>query len=186
MFINHTHKFIFIHIPKNAGTSIRNSFDRKGYDKRVVSKRYPHDSCSIIKSYCGDDVWNTFFKFAIVRNPYDRMVSYYHFHNSPQYKYPATAQKMSFEEWLNCGLDSNLKKTQSDYLNEDIDLIGRYESLQDSFDIFCDKINIPTYQLPLWNLSRHEVWQNYYDDETLELVYNIFQEDFIKFNYQGP
>jgi len=148
VFINHTHKFIFIHIPKNAGTSIRNSFDRKGYDKRVVSKRYPHDSCSIIKSYCGDDVWNTFFKFAIVRNPYDRMVSYYHFHNSPQYKYPATAQKMSFEEWLNCGLDSNLKKTQSDYL--------------------------------------HEVWQNYYDDETLELVYNIFQEDFIKFNYQGP
>ena len=120
MFINHTHKFIFIHIPKNGGTSIRNSFDINGYDKRVARKKYPHDGTMEIRDYCGEEVWNTFYKFAVVRNPYDRLVSYYHFHKSPQYKYPATAQKMSFKEWLNRGLDSNLKKTQSDYLNEDI------------------------------------------------------------------
>ena len=33
MFINHKHKFIFIHVPKNAGTSIRNSFNINGYDR---------------------------------------------------------------------------------------------------------------------------------------------------------
>ena len=56
MFINHKHKFIFIHIPKNAGTSIRNSFNINGYDKQVVSKRYPHSSCSEIKKYSRDDI----------------------------------------------------------------------------------------------------------------------------------
>ena len=100
MFINHKHKFIFIHIPKNAGTSIRNSFRTEGYDQRVVNKRYPHDSCSMIRKYCGEEVWNTFFKFAIVRNPYDRLVSYYHFHKSPQYRYPARANTLSFNDWI--------------------------------------------------------------------------------------
>ena len=55
MFINHKHKFIFIHIPKNAGTSIRNSFRLEGYDKRVVKKPYPHDPCSKIREYCGEN-----------------------------------------------------------------------------------------------------------------------------------
>ena len=50
MFVNHEHNFIFIHIPKNAGTSIRGSFKTEGYDQRVVSKRYPHDPCSKINS----------------------------------------------------------------------------------------------------------------------------------------
>ena len=45
MFINHEHKFIFIHIPKNAGTSIRNSFEIEGYDKKGVKKNWPHDTC---------------------------------------------------------------------------------------------------------------------------------------------
>ena len=77
MFINHTHKFIFIHIPKNAGTSIRGSFKTEGYDQRVVNKQYPHDPCSKIRKYCGEEVWNTFFKFAIVRNPYDMLARVY-------------------------------------------------------------------------------------------------------------
>ena len=111
MFINHTHKFIFIHIPKNGGTSIRNSFDINGYDKKVVRKKYPHDGAMKIRDYCGDEVWNTFYKFAVVRNPYDRLVSYYHFHKSPQYRYPARAQELSFKDWVMNGLDDNIKIT---------------------------------------------------------------------------
>ena len=112
MFINHKHKFIFIHIPKNAGTSIRNSFQIEGYDKKVVNKPYPHNSCSEIKTYCGDTVWETFYKFAVIRNPYERLVSYYHFHKSPQYRFPALANKYTFSDWIRKGLDNNLKKTR--------------------------------------------------------------------------
>tara|TARA_B100001109_G_C18753171_1_gene422392 strand:+ start:83 stop:640 length:558 start_codon:yes stop_codon:yes gene_type:complete len=183
MFINHKHKFIFIHIPKNAGTSIRNSFDIHGYDKRVVRRRYPHYICSEIKDYCGDDVWNEFYKFSVVRNPYERMVSYYHFHKSEQYKYPATAQKMGFGEWLERGLDNRLCITQTNYLNEDIDYIIRYENLQDDFNIVCDNINIERYVLPNYNTSQHDNYTQYYNSKEKEIVKDIFSEDFENFGY---
>ena len=78
---------MFIHVPKNAGTSIRNSFNINGYDKKVVSRRYPHSTCSEIKKYIGDDTWNEYYKFSFVRHPFDRLVSFYHFHKSNQYKH---------------------------------------------------------------------------------------------------
>ena len=183
MFINHKHKFIFIHIPKNAGTSIRNSFQIEGYDKKVVNKPYPHNSCSEIKNYCGDLTWETFYKFAVIRNPYERMVSYYHFHKSPQYRFAALANRYTFSDWLVKGLDNNLKKTQSDYLDIKINQIGRVETLQEDFDLFCDLIRIPSYTLPKYNVSKHEHWETYYSDEDKEIVYGIFQDDFDRFGF---
>ena len=183
MFINHKHKFIFIHIPKNAGTSIRNSFDIQGYDKKVIRKPYPHNSCSEIKTYCGDLVWETFYKFAVTRNPYERMVSYYHFHKSPQYRYPARANTLSFNDWIFKGLDGNMKKNQTWCLDEDVNYIGRYEDLQDDFNIVCANIGIEPYILPKFNVSEHNEWKSYYTDDSEKLVNRIFQDDFEVFNY---
>ena len=183
MFINHKHKFIFIHIPKNAGTSIRGSFKTEGYDQKVVNKRYPHDPCSKIKKYCGEEVWNTFFKFAIVRNPYDRLVSYYHFHKSPQYRYPARANSLPFDQWVMKGLDSNMKKNQTWYLDEDVDYIGRFENLEKDWELICKEIGITHYKLPKFNVSEHNEWKSYYTDNSEKLVNEIFQDDFEVFNY---
>ena len=183
MFINHEHKFIFIHIPKNAGTSIRNSFEIEGYDKKVVKKNWPHDTCLEIKDYCGEEVWNEYFKFAFVRNPYDRLVSYYHFHKSPQYRHPSRANKGTFKWWLRKGIDSNIKKTQSSYLNSEIEYVGRYEDLQDDFNIVCANIGIEPYILPKWNVSTHEHWEYYFDKKMKEQVYDLFQEDFQRFDF---
>jgi len=183
MFINHKHKFIFIHIPKNAGTSIRNSFRLEGYDKRVVKKPYPHDPCSKIREYCGEEVWNTFFKFAIVRNPYDRMVSYYHFHKSTQYRFPAKANSLSFDEWIIKGLDSNMKKNQTWYLDEEVDYIGNVEYLENDWKLICQEIGIKQYKLPRFNVSEHNEWSSYYNEDTKRVVRKIFQDDFETFNY---
>ena len=183
MFINHEYGFIFIHIPKNAGTSIRNSFELEGYDQKVAKKRYPHDPSSKIRKYCGEESWNTFFKFAIVRNPYDRLVSYYHFHKSPQYNYPARANTFKFNEWIDRGLDSNMRKTQTWYLDENIDYIGRYENLHLDWEIICDNIGIEPYKLPNYNVSNHKEWEMYYNKDTKKVVNKIFQDDFEQFRY---
>ena len=184
MFINHKHKVIFIHIPKNAGTSIRNSFNINGYDKKVVSKRYPHSTCSEIKKYIGDNIWNEYYKFSFVRNPFDRLVSFYHFHKSDQYKHKVGRERaytQSFKDWVIDTKDKNVIQTQSDYLDEQINFIGSFENLQEDFNSVCNQMDIPPYKLPHYNQSQHDSWDTYYDDELTDFVLNRYQKDFINF-----
>ena len=71
--ISHHHKCIFIHIPKTGGTSIENVLRQdksKGSDHRLLHE-YSHYS-----------VFNSYFKFAIVRNTYDRIWSLYSYYSS--------------------------------------------------------------------------------------------------------
>jgi hypothetical protein len=64
-------KLIFIHIPKNAGTAITNSKTAKFFSgghqsAKEIMNQYPKE-------------WNQYFKFAVVRNPWDRVVSNYEY-----------------------------------------------------------------------------------------------------------
>lgn len=71
--ISHHHKCIFIHIPKTGGTSIENVLRQdksKGSNHRFLSE------------YSNYSVFNTYFKFAIVRNTYDRIWSLYSYYSS--------------------------------------------------------------------------------------------------------
>tara|TARA_B100002019_G_C21182071_1_gene554245 strand:+ start:316 stop:903 length:588 start_codon:yes stop_codon:yes gene_type:complete len=191
VFINTEHRFIFLHIPKNAGTSIRNSFEIEGYDKKVVRKRYPHDSMSKVVNYCGEEKWKEYFTFAVKRNPYDRIVSYYHFYNSPQYRYPNNARDYSFDEWVKIKFDNKVGKTQVEYLdshfNSDselqIDYVAEYEDLENEWKIICKKIGIDHYELPIYNSSKHNDFRTYYTEETKDIVYEYFKEDFWYLGY---
>lgn len=63
--IAHRHKLIFIHIPRNAGTSVETRFgDMTGHHARAswYARRYPRD-------------WATYQKAAIIRDPEDRFAS---------------------------------------------------------------------------------------------------------------
>ena len=70
--VNHKHKFVFIHIPKTGGTSIESIFIDNANIKDVNGK---HDMVSDI----GSVFLKKYFTFTFVRNPWDRMVSYYKF-----------------------------------------------------------------------------------------------------------
>jgi len=66
--INHQLKAIFIHIPKNAGTSI----------KRLLSMNHAHWTLEQTKATYGVE-WDTYYKFAVVRDPIERLISTYEF-----------------------------------------------------------------------------------------------------------
>jgi hypothetical protein len=70
MTINHEKKLIFIHIPKNAGTSIIRAM---GIENLFMDKT--------IKDYKEhyQDYWNEYKKFTVVREPIDRFISAYKF-----------------------------------------------------------------------------------------------------------
>ena len=81
------------------------------------------------------------------------------------------------------GLDSNMKKNQTWYLDEDVDYIGRFENLEKDWELICKEIGITHYKLPKFNVSEHNEWKSYYTDDSEKLVNEIFQDDFEVFNY---
>ena len=68
----------------------------------------------------------------------------------------------------------------------ELDFVARYESLQSDFDEICQRIDIPGTSLARRNVSRHEQFADYYDDELQEAVADFYRQDLELFDYRFP
>lgn len=191
--ISYKHKFIFIHIPKNAGTAITNTFNMSdiGHHFPIYYKqKYPKE-------------WETFKKFAVIRNPWDRVVSNYEYarlkksywhssqNNSKHFDYNLL-KNSSFDECINIlvnspgmlrhqGWESQNKylKINDVFLN-DISLIKIENLKEELFDIMSIDIDIPNI-----NSSEHSNYVGYYQNKkNIEIIGTIYNEDIKRFNYK--
>ena len=89
--ISHKHKFIFVHIPKTGGTSIESLFIRNAHIKDVPGKHH------MVRNLDGE-LLKKYFAFTFVRNPWDRMVSYYKFRIKRSLSMFNHGE--SFQEWI--------------------------------------------------------------------------------------
>jgi len=203
--INHTHKFIFIHIPKTGGTSIEFHFvpDRMDRIKHIYggTPLQPDNKAHLkfhhLKIQYPSLNFDEYVKFTFVRNPWSRAVSSF-FHTRKKNRndlreFLGLSGNFSFKEFI-VSL-KNLKKLHPHYddqfsflINKNkkqcMDFIGKLENYQQDFNIVCDKIGIPQQQLPHINKSKHKHYTEYYDDETKQIVAEKYAKDIEYFGYE--
>jgi len=149
MIVSDTTKVGFVHVPKCAGTSITQWLLETGKDFREISNKHWTPS-HLPRQFREKYQW-----FAVVRNPYERLVSHYNFH----VRYYENRMK-------NSKLSQKPKYSQ------------RYELLKKGFDRWC----LDPYQIanrePHWYDYRWTPQVMWIDDHTKVLKYENLAEDF--------
>lgn len=194
--ISHKKEFIFIHIPKTSGNSL--SLYLKTYLANKVIRRTSRvgpgqgidiicekNKCDIkhktITYYRGmyPELYNKYFKFTIVRNPYDRLISLYFWCRSNM---PFT--KESFIKFLSRGIRSQV----SYLIDKDkvvMDHICKFENLQEDLGIVFDRLGIEEKMIyPHLNASKHDYYMSYYDRESIDIVNEKYDQDFELLGYE--
>lgn len=205
MIVSHRHKFIFIAIPKTGTHAIRFALrkhmapDDIEQVKLFVEKKAPyqdiaaiphgHIKAAQIKAAVGEEVWSSYFKFACVRNPWDRFISYafFMYRNTNMLKndpLPALKQIIADRSQKKRILFAPQHEFVTDAAgNLMVDHICRQEDLQAGYDEVCKRIGIPTEKLDVINKSEHKPYSSYYDDELRLEVENLYHRDAELFNY---
>jgi hypothetical protein len=192
-------QFLFVHIPKTAGNSIRSVLCGYSEDQLIALRneqdgierfglRNPkykirkHSTLSEYRDALGDEQFRKLYKFTCVRNPWDRMVSYY---------FTPTQNR---ETWNRKKFREIISKAVSvaDYLRLDngekdpfanVDYIMRFENLAADFRAVCGRLDISPPALPQYNRSNREHYSKYYDDELREFVRTRFAAEIERFGY---
>jgi len=206
MIVSHSHRFIFAAVPKTGTHAVRQALREHLSDGDLeqvglfVDKRFPwedlaairhgHLSLQQVRPYLGEAAFSGYFKFAFVRNPFDRFVSYCAFmlrggdvfEQQPQ----AVMRHFLFEKPPEHHI---LFQPQASLLvGEDgktlmADHIGHVEDMQGSYDAICARIGIPSRPLDRVNGSRHGDYRHYYDQDLIDGVAARYAQDLDLFGY---
>ena len=184
---------VFIHIPKNAGSSITEAIFRKRVGHRAIRTLKIHEHKLI----------ENLLTFTFVRNPWDRFLSAYKFFeqgglNAADKKWATENLAVfgGFREFTLALRDRQFAKTilwqkhfrpQSFWIvdqagNLCVDYIGRFEQLEDDFRTLCSILGIKR-NLKHLNGGEHESYTTYYDGESVRIVRDIYEKDIEMFGY---
>ena len=131
--------------------------------------------------------WDTCFKFTVVRNPWERLVS--HYVTTEYAKHATDPEPIAFEKWVlngEKGIFSG-KKSMLDFITDNdgrqlVDYVARYESLEQDLEVISDQIGIEI-DIPNLNPSARNHYKSYYTEDSLKVVSDIVQKDALRFDY---
>lgn len=158
----------FVHIPKTGGTSVRAWLSKN-------TPRYIHPSLPMMTPQE---------TFAVVRNPWDRVVSLWAFWNKlkkadvPFDDFVRNLQSYKFREdsWF------TFDQPQKAWIPDGVTYLLKFETLDQDF-VQIQTLLGCTDPLPKVNTSQHEDYHTYYTDETRDIVSQVFKDDIEAFNY---
>jgi Sulfotransferase family len=222
--ISHTHKYIFIKSLKTAGTSIEAALSQHCGENDMVTPLgdywfnrdergewihssmnaegfSQHDPAAEVKRKVPPEIWNEYFKFSIIRNPWDRVVSLFAWEARNQ---PALKPAKRFYHRLGLPFDEfgETRKlfgafAAGDWTTNDrfylidaalcVDFVIRYERLAEDFAELCGRVGLPTIPVPHLKagLRRAEHrYTDYYDETSKAIVSERHEQDIRLFGYE--
>jgi hypothetical protein len=229
--VSHKHRCVFIHIPKTAGQSVEKVFlDLHGLDwedraplllrqnsnPEMGPPRLAHLKAAdyVRYQYLSQSLFDSYFKFSFVRNPWTRIVSAYQYLG-----YEGLISFKSFVDLLPGFLaeGDDFLCPQTDYLfckgELRVDFVGRFENLQKDFDHVCRTLQLGSIELPHVNRTRKKSgirkrihllkrnpklirrlsfakissknYRDYYTPETIGKIRTIYLDDICRFGYES-
>ena len=225
MIISHTHKYIFIKSTKTAGTSVEAALSKYCNGNDVVTPLgdfafnrdesgtwvhksmnaggyQQHDDALTIKKSLPAEIWDSYFKFSITRNPWDRTLSRFFWNHRDD---PTLKPKKRFYHYLGIPFDvlGPARKAFVRFLKEEewdtndrfyiikgelcVDYMIHYESLAHDLNEVCTRVGLPEIQLPHLKSGfrkREHHYTEYYDADTREIVAIKHKNDIQMFGYR--
>ena len=206
MIISHQHRFIFAAVPKTGTHSVRQALREHMSEADIeqvglfVNKRFPYEQLAAIRHghlslgqvrpYVGEEIFTGYFKFAFVRNPYDRFVSYCAFMTRDTDVFQRDPQAVMRHFLFAQPPEQHiLFQPQHTVLADGdgsllTDMVGRVEDMQASYDAICARIGIPSRALDQVNSSKRGDWRRYYNEELKGGVARRYALDLELFGYE--
>jgi len=192
-------RFLFVHIPKTAGNSIQSVLRDYSEDELVALRREQdgierfglrnpkykikkHSTLAEYRAALGEGRFAELYKFACVRNPWDRMVSYYFTPTQNTVAWDSKKFQKVIDKALPVADYLRLDDRDNDPF-ENVNYIMRFENLVDDFRKVCRALGISPPTLPQYNRSDREHYSRYYNDELRELVRARFAAEIERFGY---
>ena len=196
-------KYIYICVAKVCSTSINRTLGHRYHPE----PKYHHMGIEELASYYPDLELSEYFKFAFVRNPWDRLISVYHdFLNRRNGKerimnYSGLLKKEDTIYYRSDGFeDFCFRFAESDWVNEhhhrpqidyltidgkiSVDFIGRFENVAEDWQKVCEAVGV---QLPLGHArasSGRKSYRDYYNNETRDCIAEVYKKDIEEFDYE--
>ncbi|MEX0331045.1 MAG: sulfotransferase family 2 domain-containing protein [Puniceicoccaceae bacterium] len=221
MILSHKKKFIFIHIFKTAGTSVSQVLlpyarmvDRAAFEFRITRSLFgrisgvfgwqdlgmekftgfkKHEVAYKLQEKLPQDIFENYYKFCFVRDPFDHLVSIYHYiGQSPSHKYHAKASALNFGEFVKWYVSQKPLRQCDFILNKEgteslVDFFGKYENLDEDMRTIAKRLELSYGSIPFANRSVNRTKTatiDYYDDCSAREVVSYFEKDFEVLGYK--
>lgn len=205
MIISARNNFIFVAIPKTGTHAVRQALrEHMGSEDLeqvglFVKRSLPipelakighgHLTLQQVRPHLTADDFDAFFKFAFVRNPFDRFVSYCAFMTRQQGQFERNPQAVMRHFIHNPPRNHILFQSQHVFVTDSdgkllTNFLGRVEEMQPSYDEAARRIGISPRPLDKVNASNRRDYRTYYDDALIDGVAKLYARDLELFGYE--
>jgi hypothetical protein len=198
LIISHEYKFIFFAVGKTGTHSIESALKRYA-DPFEMSREeeiffHEHIPPVFLREKLDDEIWNSYFKFAFVRNTWDMVISDLLWNgliDSDMDRISVQDVHSLYEnqKQYRRGITWSESREQYSFLSDKggkllVDYVGRFEKIQADFDEVCARIGIAREQLPILNRQIHKPYIEYYTVEAVNAVAQLWYKDIEKFGFK--